>query len=219
MSRAIKGGSTSVSTVIRFVDSTTGIPEEGVVAATAGLAIWYRREGAVKVDLGALNDLATLDAAWNDKGILHIDDGYYRLDVADAAFAAGVGGVLIGGTATGMVAIAAYHPIDEPADAIAISGDKTAADNLESACDNYSATRGLTGTALPAVAGGANGGVPLVGSQVPNANADAAGGLPTTTKVTDARLGALTDWIDGGRLDLLLDAIPTTAMRGTDGAN
>jgi len=28
-----------------------------------------------------------------------------------------------------------------------------------------------------------------------------------------------TDWADGGRLDLLLDAIPTTAMRGTDGAN
>lgn len=27
------------------------------------------------------------------------------------------------------------------------------------------------------------------------------------------------DWIDGGRLDLLLDAIPTTAMRGTDGAS
>jgi len=33
-----------------------------------------------------------------------------------------------------------------------------------------------------------------------------------------AQLGALTDWIDGGRLDLLLDAIPTTAMRGTDDA-
>jgi hypothetical protein len=28
-----------------------------------------------------------------------------------------------------------------------------------------------------------------------------------------------TDWVNGGRLDLLLDAIPTTAMRGTDGAN
>ena len=27
-----------------------------------------------------------------------------------------------------------------------------------------------------------------------------------------------TDWADGGRLDLLLDAIPTTAMRGTDSA-
>jgi len=36
---------------------------------------------------------------------------------------------------------------------------------------------------------------------------DAAGGLPTTTKITDARLGALTDLIDGGRLDLLIDSI------------
>lgn len=53
----------------------------------------------------------------------------------------------------------------------------------------FSATRGLAGTALP------------------DAAADAAGGLPTTTKITDARLGALTDWIDAGRLDLLLDAV------------
>ncbi len=35
---------------------------------------------------------------------------------------------------------------------------------------------------------------------------------------TEARLQALTDWLNGGRLDLLLDAIPTTAMRGTDNA-
>jgi hypothetical protein len=44
-------------------------------------------------------------------------------------------------------------------DATAISGDSTAADNLESACDNYSATRGLSGTALPAVASGSTGGL------------------------------------------------------------
>ena len=31
-----------------------------------------------------------------------------------------------------------------------------------------------------------------------------------TDRVTAARMGALTDWINGGRLDLLLDAIPTT---------
>lgn len=67
---------------------------------------------------------------------------------------------------------------------------------------------------------------------LPNAVADAAGGLAisdaggldldaklaNTNEVTAARMGALTDWINGGRLDLLLDAIPTTAMRGTDGA-
>lgn len=55
---------------------------------------------------------------------------------------------------------------------------------------------------------------------LPNAAADAAGGLPisdaggldldaklaNTHEVTAARMGALTDWIDGGRLDLILDA-------------
>ena len=38
------------------------------------------------------------------------------------------------------------------------------------------------------------------------------------SEVTSARMATLTDWIDGNRLDLLLDAIPTTAMRGTDSA-
>jgi hypothetical protein len=42
-----------------------------------------------------------------------------------------------------------------------VSGDATAADNLELACDNYSVTRGLTGTALPAAAADAAGGVPV----------------------------------------------------------
>lgn len=55
---------------------------------------------------------------------------------------------------------------------------------------------------------------------LPNAAADAAGGLPisdaggldldsklaNTNEVTAARMGALTDWINGGRLDLILDA-------------
>lgn len=39
-----------------------------------------------------------------------------------------------------------------------------------------------------------------------------------TAKLTDVRMAVLTDWINNGRLDILLDAIPTTAMRGTDGA-
>ena len=42
-----------------------------------------------------------------------------------------------------------------------ISEDTAAADNLESACDNYSVTRGLTGTALPAAAADAAGGVAI----------------------------------------------------------
>ena len=56
---------------------------------------------------------------------------------------------------------------------------------------------------------------------LPNAAADGVGGLPISdaggldidaklancNEVTAARMGALTDWINGGRLDLLLDAI------------
>jgi len=41
----------------------------------------------------------------------------------------------------------------------AVSEDTTAAINLESACDNYSATRGLSGTALPAAVADAAGGL------------------------------------------------------------
>lgn len=37
-------------------------------------------------------------------------------------------------------------------------------------------------------------------------------------RLTAVRAAVLTDWIDAGRLDVLLDAIPTTAMRGTDNA-
>jgi hypothetical protein len=68
---------------------------------------------------------------------------------------------------------------------------------------------------------------------LPNAAADAAGGLPISdaggldldTQIgtdIDAILADTNelqgDWVNGGRLDLLLDAIPTTAMRGTDNA-
>jgi len=40
----------------------------------------------------------------------------------------------------------------------------------------------------------------------------------THNPATAAQIAVLSDWINGGRLDLLLDAIPTTAMRGTDSA-
>jgi hypothetical protein len=52
---------------------------------------------------------------------------------------------------------------------------------------------------------------------LPNAAAGAAGGIPLST-AGSLEMDTLADWINGGRLDLLLDAIPTTAMRGTDSA-
>ena len=63
------------------------------------------------------------------------------------------------GTAVTVSATTAKPQVDVDS----IDDDAAAADNLELACDNYSATRGLAGTALPAAAAGAAGGLPTAG--------------------------------------------------------
>lgn len=98
-------------------------------------------------------------------------------------------------------------------DAVEVSGDSTAADNLELACDNYSVTRGLSGTALPAAAADTAGGLPV--SDAGGLDFDTK--LANTNEVTAARMDTLTDWIDGGRLDLLLDAIKAVTDALPDG--
>ena len=85
----------------------------------------------------------------------------------------------------------------------AIAGNTTNGTNLGTAASNYSATRGLSGTALPAAAADAAGGLPI--SDAGGLDLDAK--LANTNEVTAARMGALTDWINGGRLDLILDII------------
>lgn len=102
-----KAGVTSKSVVVRIIDSTDGTPETGVVFNTAGIDLQYRREGAASVAITEAT-LAALTTAWSSGGFLHIGNGYYRLDVPDAALAAGSDGVLIHGIVTGMVVIGAY---------------------------------------------------------------------------------------------------------------
>jgi len=92
--------------------------------------------------------------------------------------------------------------------------------------DAYSATRGLSGTALPAAAADAAGGLPI--SDAGGLDIDAK--LANTNEITAARMSELdagtggkmasevdliktdaaailADWVNGGRLDLLVDAI------------
>lgn len=111
--RPVKIGSTDISVIVRIVDSDDGTPELAVTSATPGLAFNYRRELglALPISAGALSDLALLTTAHTDGGIKHIGDGYYRVDVRDDAFLAGVDGVLITGTATLMVVIGVYIPL------------------------------------------------------------------------------------------------------------
>jgi hypothetical protein len=103
----IKAGTTDVSVVIRIVDSGDGTPETGVVFNTSGIDLEYRREGATSTDITEAT-LAGLNSAHADGGFLHIGNGYYRLDLPDAACASGVSGVLVHGTVTGMVVIGCY---------------------------------------------------------------------------------------------------------------
>lgn len=129
----IRAGQTDVSVVIRIVDSTDGSPETGVTSATAGLALEYRRELAVSTAITE-SDLAALTTAHTDGGMRHIGNGLYRLDLPDAACASGVSGVLVHGTATGMVVIPCYVHLNlenaaDVADAVwdeATSGHTTA---------------------------------------------------------------------------------------------
>ncbi len=89
---------------------------------------------------------------------------------------------------------------------------ETEADNLEAACLAYSVTRGLSGTALPAVAADGAFGLPI--SDAGGLDLDTK--LANTNEVTVARMGALTDWIDGNRLDAILDTAAADALAAKD---
>ncbi|MHA2064186.1 MAG: hypothetical protein ACXABY_07375 [Candidatus Thorarchaeota archaeon] len=84
----------------------------------------------------------------------------------------------------------------------AVSEDTVAADNLESACDNYSATRGLSGTALPAVAAGGAGGLPT----------DSTG----KTSFNDVSTAEVNTEVDNGIVTYGLDHLVQAAVTGTD---
>ena len=99
----VKKGSTNRSVTLKIIDSTDGTPETGVVWNTAGIDLWYRREGAAVVSITEAT-LAALTTAHTDGGFLHISHGEYRFDIPDAAFATGVQHVDFGGTVTGIVA-------------------------------------------------------------------------------------------------------------------
>lgn len=96
--------STNRSVILRIIDSTDGTPETGVVWNTAGIDLWYRREGAAVTSVTEAT-LASLTTAHADGGFLHVSDGEYRFDLPDAAFATGAESVDFGGTVTGMVVI------------------------------------------------------------------------------------------------------------------
>ena len=182
-------GATDVSAYFYIVQdagaTSPGEPKTGLAFGDLTSAS-FARQGAARVAI-TLKTLASASAAHDDGGFIEVDatnmPGVYRLDPQDAAFAAGVDLVTID-IVPGNDAVCAPLSVD------------------------------LTGMDLQdAVRGGM--------TALPNAAADAAGGLPISdlggldldalntaaVRLTAARAQVLDDWIDAGRLDLILDLI------------
>jgi hypothetical protein len=218
--------STDRSVKVRIIDSTDGTPETGVVFDTSGIDLWYRREGAAKVEITEAT-LAALTTAHADGGFLHISDGDYRLDLPDAAFATGANYVDFGGTVTGMVVIGGrvrlvnfdLETALQNVNITQISDDATAADNAEAFFDGtgYSGTNNviptvttLTGHTAQTGDNFARLGAPAgasVSADIAEVKTDSAAILLDTNELQ-------TDLADGGRLDLLIDtAAEKTGMK------
>jgi hypothetical protein len=181
-------GSTDRSVVLRIIDSADGTPETGVVFNTAGIDLWYRREGAAKTSITEAT-LSALTDAHSDGGFLHISDGYYRLDLPDAAIATSAQYVDIGGTVTGMVVIGGRVRLVDA--------------NIEVALATASALSTLDGK------------VDTVDNLLDTEIGDIIAALVILDDFMDTELAAIladtnelqVDWVNGGRLDLLIDAI------------
>lgn len=180
-----KAATTDVSVVIRIVDSTDGTPETGVVWNTSGIDIRYRREGATDTAITEAT-LASLSTAHSDGGFLHIGNGYYRVDLPDAACASGATGVLVHGTVTGMVVIGCYIQLVayDPYDTVRLG--LTAMPNVASGSAGAIITSG-TGTAqLDVTSGVAEANVASIDAGAITASAIAADAIGASELAADA---------------------------------
>lgn len=220
-----------------FVDSTDGNTEEtGLTIANTDIKLW--KAGATTL------------ANKNSGGATHISNGMYYA-VLDATDTNTLGSMRVYVHVSGALAVIVdaivlpqkvYDSLISGSDnleidliqiagsavsttsaqlgvnVVQVSGDSTAADNLEAACDGTGYNVGNGAVVAASVTGNVGGNI---SGTVPNS----AGVTTLLGLVTEARMGALTDWINGGRLDLILDAIAGdvvnldgAAMRGTDNA-
>lgn len=183
----VAGGSTNVTTYFALRLSADGTAATALTITNFDLQ--YVRSGAApsaKVDATAL---AATDSAHGDNQAIEIDatdqPGLYRVDWPDAAFAAGVREVIL--TVKCATCFTEHLRVE-------IDGEVNVVE--------WAGTDVVAG-AIPAAAADAAGGLPI--SDAGGLDLDAK--LANTNEVTAARMGALTDWIDGGRLDLIIDAI------------
>lgn len=181
--------------ILPLIDDTDFKTREvAIVYNSAGMdLVWNFVTTAGAMSTTAVTPTTAGDYDWAEQGT---DEGMYSIEIP-ASGGASINNNTEGfgwftGIATGVL------PWRGP-----VIGFRAAGLNNALIDSAYSATRGLTGTALPAAAADAAGGIPI--SDAGGLDLDTK--LANTNEVTVARMATLTDWINGGRLDLLLDAI------------
>lgn len=144
----VKAGSTDVTIYVRLRDSTTGLAKTGLVYNSAGASAYYTRPGAAAVAITLATQ--TVTGAHSDGGFVEVHatnaKGLYRLDLPDAAVAAGVGFVIVSIEFDGIIEESIEVDLSPPVDVVAVSGDAAAADNIEATYDGT----GYTDDAAPA---------------------------------------------------------------------
>jgi len=158
----IRAGDTDQTIYLRLRDSTTGLAKPGLAHDSAGATCSYVLPRAARAAISLVTQ--TVTGAHADGGFVEVDatncKGLYRLDLPDAAIASGAYS-LISIEFDDAIEETIHIPLANNVNVAQISGSSSAADNLETASLAYSAERGLAGTALPAAAADAAGGLPV----------------------------------------------------------
>lgn len=146
-------GSTDQSIVLRALNND-GTPAASLSHDTAGLALSYRRDGATATTITPAA-LTALDSAHADGGVEPIGNGYFRLDLPDAALADGATGVLVYGAATDIIIVGTYIQLERTSDPIKNRAYSDITFLMVDNVNHSSAEPGLTVTAQVSKDGGA----------------------------------------------------------------
>jgi hypothetical protein len=119
--KTVQAGATDQTVVIKIIDSTDGTPETAVAFNTSGIDLEYWRHGANSVtDITEVTQ--TVSGAHTDGGFVSLGNGYYRLDLPDAAVASGATAVEVMGTVTGMIVIGGTVQLSPPMNVVSFGG-------------------------------------------------------------------------------------------------
>lgn len=106
LQKLVRKGNVSQSVVLRAYNQISFVPQTSLGVSQAGLVLrYYRVQGGTDWVSFPQTALGSLSSSFTAGGWIAIADGFYRVDVPDAAWAkaGGVDAVLVDATATALV--------------------------------------------------------------------------------------------------------------------